>query len=232
MSERKISADELRAAGVDEDRIAELVASGDATAEAAEPWRPTTLEDVDWLVWRLSEMEREKAVIEAQAARRVKAIDRRLEAWNAVYGPAIQALVREAIEAAGGKRRSVDLERCRVGLRKQPGRYVVNSAPIVAELTQRIRDDVEFPNSWAEALKVTVETRGWDAVDVIRDGKPDAKVTLLAGPIQHEAYQQLYADPETGEKLPHPNPMPGVTWQPPVETLTWSVPDTDGDTDR
>lgn len=232
IGEPKVSADQLREVGVSEERIAQLIEDGDATDEPIAPWRPSTLEEVDDLIWRMHVLQLKRDAFAEQSRRRLKAMESKLDAWGAIYGPAIQALVREAIEAAGGKRRSVDLDHCRIGLRKLPGRYLVHPQNLAAEVKALIDQGKPVQPCCIEALKVVVEKRGGDAVDVLRNGDPDAKITILATPVQKWAEQQVYADPETGERVPHPEPMPGVTWQPPVETLSWSVPDPKGDRDE
>lgn len=221
----KLKARDLRAAGMPEENIARLIEEGDA--EEGEKWQPTTLEDVEWIVWQMSEKQRQAAAIRKQAERRVEAIERQLAAWEALYGAAMQEIIRQALPK---RRRSIDLELCRVGLRATPGRYEVDAKALAAQAVEEIRKGGWPHPAVVDGLKAVIETE-WEGVAAgyaIRSF-PETQVTLRVSPIQQWAKEQTYADPETGELAPHPNPLPGVAWKPPTETLTWSVPTEDKD---
>jgi len=222
----------LEQAGFSEDEIelireAGLLSAG-PLAESTEPWRPQTLADVDWLCWRLKQLETEAAAIRAQADRRVDALLRSAAVLRHRYEADCRAVVEEHLprrKDGTPAKKSLDLERVRVKLRTVPGgTKVVDPAALLAHL--RVTEPEQL---WAfvPALKATRTQRceGLGLVPLVMApeiAEQEGWTFTLSAAEVRRAIEQLphRIDPETGEDL-GPATVPGVEVIPPRESFGW-----------
>lgn len=202
------------------------------------PWQPTTLEDVDWLAYRMIELDREAAAIQAQAEVRIKRLRAAKEALLSRYGDAMQMVTAQALprNPKTGKvtRKSVDLERVRLGFRTvASGPKVVDPEAVLAFMRDRVMAELaEAPyrleyspetTRLGEALQATVRHTGRPALEFLIDRPEGVAVTIQAAPLkQYVASLPAVPDPDTGEALPAT--IPGVVIEPASERFYFEVP--------
>lgn len=179
-----------REMGFDQDTIDDLVAQGLLVDdEAAAPWRPINLTDVNWIVSRYADYDAEEARIKAQYERRMKAINARRQ-WLSRYAADCQEILEANLprDASGKpKRLYLDLEDGRVKLQRRGGGVVVDQDALLAFYKARYETPsatlVDFPAVEAvRAVRKEQET-GMRAIFKLVNGSDDWKPEILKTPI-------------------------------------------------
>lgn len=182
-------------------------------AAAAGPWRPTTLADVDWLCWRMKELQAEAEALERQIEKRVDRLNAQRKAILERYGADCEELTRAHLprrKDGSPARKSLDLDRVRVALRTVPARWVVtDEVALLAEIKNRWTSDA-LPDRLDDAVQVTerrVLTGPPAVARLFTEGERQVKI-LLTPLRQYLETTPPVPDPETGEALPAT--LPGV----------------------
>lgn len=185
----------------------------------ARPWEPETLEDVDWLCWRMAELGREAAAIETRAALQVEQLQKARDIILARYSDAMQLVVAHALprDPKTGKvrRKSLDLDRVKVGFRSRPGGPRITDEVALLGHLKDLAAHGSLPAHLADAIQVTERFTGTAAVErIFTDGERSIKI--LAAPIKAAVHAlPPVVDRETGEATPAT--LPGVEIEPAVE---------------
>jgi hypothetical protein len=176
-----------------------------------EPWEPRTLDDVDWVAWRLKSLDSEIEALRVQADRRISRLNRARDAFLARYGADCQRITEEHLPRTSGgklKAKSLDLDRVRVSLRTVPGGpRIVDEGRLVDFIrTGYLSDQDVF--GLLPALQATQKLTGQDALDALILSPETTAAKVLAKPLK--AYVEALAPlaDENGEA--QPATLPGV----------------------
>jgi hypothetical protein len=177
-----------------------------------EPWRPQTLEDVDWVCWRARQLDAEIAAIQARAAAQVERLGKERAAFLARFGEDCRQIATAHLprKADGSyRRKSLDLLRTKVGIRSVAGGpRVTDEAALAAHLFD-LWAGAKLDPELAEAVKVVRTLTGEEAIRERFIQPEGCKVAILATPVKcYVNALPAVPDPETGELLP--DTLPGV----------------------
>lgn len=179
--------EQARSMGFDEETIADLLAQGILREAVDAPWRPATLEDVNWLVGKHREYDAEEQRLAEQYERRLKAITARRQ-WLARYAEDCRDIVADNLprkKDGTPRQQFLDLEDGRVKLKQVGGKLEVNESEFLAHVSLIGTALETFPGErrLCDAVRVeqVVRHEGVEAAPLI--GAPGWKASVLKTPI-------------------------------------------------
>lgn len=190
--------------------------------EAEGPWRPTTLDDLDYIGWTVEEKRREAARIRENAEKRASALEKAADTFERRYAADCEAVVRESLprkKDGSYAKKSLVLDRVTVALTKKSAGYAVVDKEAVLE---HITHLPETPKALADAVKFSCTYRGEAALHLIRDGIAPGTADLLTTPLKAYCESLPPIPDEHGEA--RPATIPGVAWVPESESFSFKTP--------
>jgi hypothetical protein len=178
---------QAQAMGFDAETIADLLAQGLLQADA--PWRPTTLDDLNFLAARSAQYDAEEERLTTQYERRLKRLSQRRK-WLALYAEDAAAVLEAHLprtKSGAYAAKSLDLDDGRVCLRTKGGGYQVNEGQYLENVKQIWESPVvsEHDRVLFQAVRVMKRDVLWgpSAVSKMVNEPDEWQVEVLKQPI-------------------------------------------------
>lgn len=115
--------------------------------EATKPFEITDRKSAEWALRKIASKQAEIELVRAQAAEMLAGLQRDLDSFTGRYQPQLEAWAREALEATGGKSRTVKTLCGSLSFRTVPARLVVGGIEDALQTAKLVAPDavVEVP---------------------------------------------------------------------------------------